>query len=394
MKITGSGFERAEKCAPSTFLPRVKEAPSDYAKLGTVIHRFLCLVAEVGAEAAFGLIEEEFLDVCRSLDLDALPHSKPETWAVEVAYAWDFVKDTARELYRGSGEREYAALGENEVAGTADLVGLDGETVIVLDVKTGWSRLGTPAESLQLGFYAVAAARAYGCSRARVGWVRLADGVPKYEHDELDEIDLAAMAERLKTIVADAQFAEIDHQTTGALKLVSGDHCSFCPSFLTCPAKATLLRELAKQEPANDSELVLSAEQVPAMLDRLWAMEKVLERVKKAIDEYATGTPVKFPDGRIYGQQERTTERIDPDIGKQVLAKLNGIDFANECVEVKKTLTKAAIERALKSRLKPGEKFAPLERKTHEALRAAGGVKTSTYWALSVTKPKLLKGEK
>ncbi len=394
MRLTGSGFARAEACPASTFLPGVEEGPSQYAKLGEAVHRYLCLVAEVGAESALALIDEEFRDVCKVLDLDGLPHGTPEGWAFEVAFAWDPRADTARELYRGSGERDYSAAVDGEVPGTADLVGLDGNTVIVLDLKTGWRPLGDPKTSLQLGFYAVAAARAYGASSALVGYIRLADGVPRYEHASLDEFELEAMAERLQAVLTAAQDAEIEHDATGKVTPVMGAHCVYCPAYLRCPAKATLARELAAQAVSTDpAQLtpVLDAASVPQALERLWLAQEVLKRVEKTLEEYAMAHPVTLPDGRVYGPIEQSTETFDPVLGREALAKQFGEEVADAAVEVKSTLTKASIARVLKEKaLKPGEKFAPLERSAHDAIRAAGASRVSTYTTVKVFKPKRL----
>lgn len=389
MKLTGSGFARAEKCAPSTFLPSVQEPSSIYAAAGIAVHRFLCAAMELGPERALEQVDEEHRATCSAIDFDSLPHSSPDNWAAEVAFAWSPEFDTARELHRGNGSRDYQ-LAADEIAGTADLIGLDGDRVVVLDVKTGWAPLGPPSESTQLGFYAVAAARAYGARRAVVGWVRLANGTPRYEHAELDEIDLDAMAERLRTIAVNARFAEAEHQSNGALKLTTGEHCAHCASFLSCPAKISLARELA----VSDGQLLpdtLDAESVPKVLERLWAIQEVLEKVESTLKEYAAAYPVKLSDGRIYGMVEQTTETFDPIIGLNALRKLRGEAFADACVELKTSLTKASIERVIKATMETGEKFAPIQRETFEALRSAGAAKLSKYSTLKVFKPNALK---
>jgi len=396
VKLSGSGFARAEACPASTFLPGVIEPPSVYAKAGVVVHRYLCLVAEVGVEQALELIDEEWREVCRLLEVEGLPHATPDAWAFEVAYAWDFVADTARELYRGSGARQYEGLGASEIPGTADLVGmLDASTVIVLDLKTGWKPLGSPVESTQLGFYAVAAARATGATRALVGFVRLIDGEPRYIYGTLDEFALEAMAERLKAIVAAASFAEFDYQATGDVQVVAGDHCQHCPAFLRCPAKVTLAREFALAAGATEPALippVLDAESVPAALERLWQVQEVCKRVEKALQEFAETRPVRLPDGSIYGAVEASEETLDPDVAAPIIAERFGDAVAGECVEVKKTLTKAALKRVLQPIAKErGDKWAPTERDVLDAIRAAGGSKTSKWTVVKAFKPKLLK---
>ena len=374
--ITGSGFERAEKCPPSTFLPHVKSDPSVHAKAGAAVHRYLCLVSEVGAEAALELVDKEFRHICEAIDLSTLPHASPEGWAFEVAFAWDPARDTARELYRGSGERDYGNVEEHEVPGTADVIGLsDEDTVVVLDLKNGWRRLGAPGESLQLGFYAVAAARTTGATRAIVGWVRLADGTPKYEWAELDAIDLDAMAERLKAVL---QFAAEEKADVTKIELHEGDHCTYCPAFLQCPAKVTLLRELLAL-PAQPA--LIPQEQIGAMLERLWLAREVLERTEKMLEERVRSHPAKLPStGETYALVEQEKEKIDPVVGRTIVSALVGSELAEKCVENEPTFTKAQLKRIVQPWTRErGLEWAPTERQLLADIKAAGGVTTSRF---------------
>jgi hypothetical protein len=395
VKLTGSGFGRAEACPASAFLPHVDEPPGVYAVSGSAVHRYLCLVAEVGRDAALALMEVEHRDACAAIDLDTMPHAEPANWAVEVAFAWDWLADTARELHRGSGSRDYSGIGPSEVAGTADLIGLDGGAVVVLDLKTGWADLGNPADSPQLQFYALAAALAYGATEAVVGFIHVRDGVALYDVARLDAFALAAAAERLRGIVVSTSAAEEQWAQTHQVTPVAGEHCRYCPAFLRCPAKATLARELALQSAANDpTELtpVLDAASVPAALERLWAAQQVLERVKRTLDEFAASHPVYLPDGRVYGSVESSKESFDPAIGASALAQLFGPDVAGEAVEVEKTLSKAALERALRKHIAgTDKKLTHAVREAHEAIRAAGGSKVVTWTSVKAFKPKLLK---
>jgi len=384
--ITGSGFERAEKCPPSTFLPHVKSDPSVNAKAGAAVHRYLCLVSEVGAEAALELVDKEFRHICEAIDLSTLPHASPEGSACEVSFAWDPARDTARELYRGSGERDYKDVEEHEVPGTADVVGLsDEDTVVVLDLKNGWRRLGAPGESLQLGFYAVAAARTTGATRAIVGWVRLADGTPKYEWAELDAIDLDAMAERLKVVLERAA-KEKAGATLKSLELHEGDHCTYCPAFLQCPAKVTLLRELLT---LPEQPKVIPKEQVGAMLERLWLGKEVLERTEKMLEEYVRANPTKLPStGETYALVEQEKEKIDPVVGRTIVSALVGGELAEKCVETESTFTKAQLKRIVQPWTRErGLEWAPTERQLIADIKAAGGVTTSRFPLFRRIKP-------
>src|SRR5690606_3261920 len=81
----------------------------------------------------------------------------------EVAFAYDYVKGTAREIPVRN--RQYVGLAETEIPGTADVVAeIDESTVYVGDYKTG-HRPPKP-DSMQLRAYALMAARTLGATEA------------------------------------------------------------------------------------------------------------------------------------------------------------------------------------------------------------------------------------
>lgn len=395
MKLTGSGFPRAEACPPSTFLPFVHQPDTSASKRGTAVHKFLCLVCEVGHEAALGLMaSDEHYEDLKAIDIVRLPHAQPDAWAAEVALAWNPTTDTARELYRGSGKRDYSSCTTDEYAGTLDVVAIDGDCFVYLDVKTGWGNLAAPRDALQLGFGAVAGARAYGCTRATVGWIRLVDGEPVFQVDELDELDLNAMAERLRRVIEAATIAEADFEASGrdlsTITPVQGEHCRYCPVFLRCPANATLLSAIAANDPVAPA--VIDESVIPQTLERIWAFRKVLDAVEKNINDYAHAHPVPMPDGKIYGPVEMSRESLDPVIGGNVIANMFGDEMARTAVEEKLELTKASVERV--SRIvaeREKRKISHVEKEVLEAIRAAGGSKAPKYLTVKLHKPKQLK---
>jgi hypothetical protein len=394
VRLTGSGFGRAEACPASTFLPAVKEAGGAAAVHGNVVHRYLCLVSEVGAEAALELMNLEHREVCAAIDLEQLPHAQRGAWAAEVSVAWDWATGAGREMARGSGRHEYD-IGPTESAGTADLATLVDGRLVVLDVKSGFADLGPPGEALQLLFYAVGLAAAWGATEATVGFVYPDGRQSKTAH--LDAFDLAAAAERLRAVVERCRELEARYQADGHVTPRSGEHCRYCPAFLRCPAKATLVRELALQAASSDpTDLapVLDADSVPQVLERLLAAEEVLARVRRVLEEWAATSPVRLPDGRIFGAVEQSKESFDPDVGGSVLARLFGPEVAAKAVEVTKELTKAAVKRELRgvyeARKAAGQKvtLSGLEREAHEAIREAGGATVSVWKSVRVFKPR------
>lgn len=391
LHITGSGFPRAEKCPPSTFLPGVQYAGSEYAKIGSAVHRFLVLAAEVGREAALELIDKEFRSVCASIDFTQMPHGKPGEWAFEVAFEWNTNDDTARELYRGSGERKYPPHEEGIYPGTADIVGLTdleaatGATVIILDVKTGWTDLGDAAKSLQLGFYAVAAAMAYRAVRAVVGFIRLVDGEPRFFYGYLDEIDLAAMKERLLDTILSCEESMAEYEVTQKVTPVVGAHCRYCPAYTRCPANATLLAEVVKAVGESTTQGVpeLTNETAPRVLQRIQAVKKVVEMTEEAVREYARAHPFDLPDGKRFGAVAVNVETIIPEEAVKVLPA----EIYAEAAKTETSITKTALEEAIGARAPKGKKAGQV-RDTLAALRKANATTVKTHYEVKAFKPK------
>jgi hypothetical protein len=378
MKVTISGLARAEKCRPSTFLPRVEEEASKAAERGRVIHAFLAGCATQGREESLKAVPESFRFECEAIDLERLPHSDPEAWAVEVGLAWDWETDTGRELFRATDTRDYSSARPTELCGTADLLGLTSDAVVVMDLKTGWGRLAPPGEAPQLLGYAVAAARAYGRDRAIVGWIRLREEQPYYEQATLDMLELDSAAARLRCILEAAQGAELLHQIEpDATAPVVGDHCRYCPAYRQCPANVGLLKDLVYRDQVGEVP-VLNAETAPLVLVRLEAAQKVLDQVFDALRQYAEIEPFPLPGGQMFGRVATAKESIDALVAKEIL----GDEFWRSVVKIEHKLTKADLKRGLQKSLKPGEKITHVERDCLQALSDAGAIKESTYWSV------------
>ena len=406
MKLTMSGLARAEACPASTFLPRVEET-SIWAEQGKAVHAFLCNAASLGRAEALKAVPVKFLEVCEVLDLERLPHGNPDAYAFEVAFAWNWENDTARELGRNM-ERDYSGVSREEIPGTADLVGATSDTVIVLDIKSGWAPLGEPKTALQLIGYAVAAARAYGLSKAIVGWIRLRDGVPFYEQASLDMLELNAAAARLRDVV-DACLAE-ELVAGGDMAQVvprAGEHCKYCPAFRRCPGNAELVRPFLFPENTVPAPLVLDEVTAPMLYERAIAVEAVLKVVFATIDLYAEAHPFTFANGDRYGKVGSSRERIDALAAKGAFTPPPLADDAlpveqpklplspeqwaviwEESVKVKHDLTKSDLKRTLRKYLPPGKKITHFERDVLKQLRETKAAGTETYYSVKRFKPK------
>ncbi|MDX2015539.1 MAG: DUF2800 domain-containing protein [Myxococcaceae bacterium] len=209
-----------------------------------------------------------------------------------------------------------------------------------------------------------------------------------------DELDLSAAAEELRAVVAAVREAGPDSPPA------PGPWCTYCPAYLRCPAQATLLRELlpvsAEQVPT------LSAEQLPALYERLVLVESVVEAARKAVDTLARSNPIRLPDGRVYGLREEVHETLDPDVTERVLSELWGPEYAAKAVRAEKVATGAALEDAARARvekLTAEAKAATLggkarrvtvssqEEAARAAIRAAGGARQRVVARLRAFRP-------
>lgn len=398
---TMSGLARTEACVASEVLEHVTVAGGVWARHGTAVHQFLDRVAKgMPRSQALAMAPSAHREACEAIDLQAIPHGTRGAWLSEVAFAYNWKTGTARQL--DVTDRGYGELEEYEVAGTADLVGAhpDGETIVVLDPKTGWRPLGSPKESLQLLAYAVAAARAFGRTKAIVGFIFIRDGQdPRLEVESISEADLNEAEERIQRIMERAAMVK-----AGLLKVkpVKGDHCDYCPCIDRCPAHASMLAPfLSNHIDTARGALVGEVQVVNLRPDQLIQAREVAEQVKDmaermlkdinaSIRTLPEGTVVDPRTGRIATEVMVEVEKIDPELARPVLDALFGADLAALAIETKVSVTKAAIGKLIDRRREATKEVKKdLEEAVYERIRAAGGITTGGYTKISIVKPKL-----
>lgn len=299
--LTASALERAEKCPPSQSLPWAREE-FEQGRRGTELHSFCVRAAVVGREQALAECPPEWKAEAAAIDVSALPHTTG-SYAFEVAFGYLPDSDIAFELGRDVGREVYAALNpRHELGGTADLVGLAEDAVVVLDLKTGRKWLPEPKQSLQLGFLALAASRAYGKPKAIVGWIRLLDSTPRLVLDTLEADELDAMRERLQALRRRvAKFAFLRQKPDAKVALHVGDWCRYCPGIRACWAHTTAL-------PETGDPLLQYADQ----LAYVELLERRAKMAREQLDAQAKNTPLPLPDGRVYGPRLSVRRSITP----------------------------------------------------------------------------------
>lgn len=410
-----SSHERVMICPPSDVLPQVREAQVDGAtSRGRAIHEYLAAVPRLGWEAALATVPTEWRGDCEVIELGPLPASQPESFAAEVCLAYDPVRGTARVLGHDlSYEEMKALLAPNEMPAKIDTLGLTVDSVLIYDYKSGRARHGPVRTIRQLRAYALAAARAYGKSRAIVGIIRIGqDGRSWFsggteEDGLLDELELASVEEEIRDMIRRRDEAGRQYRAGHLPRLTVGDHCAYCPALPGCPAHMVGLRALASaggtfaglstedQEAAEklwrdmaDQAIAVATD---AELARALAVTKTakrrLEFIERTLRRRAQQAPIAREDGDVWGPREQDSVE-DFDTARGTLALLYGEEVAEAAVDTKPKMSKTSIGRALRQHvLGPGGKIGLLEKDCFQALRDAGAIQPETVFRWYTPEP-------
>ena len=367
--ITMSLLPIVARCPASWALPHAEEAePSEPSQRGTAIHAFLADVSERGRDAALERVPPEYRAACEAIDTDRIPSHL----GAEVTFRLDVRSDEAQEIGRDIDRSTYADMAEDPwvIYGTADLVGIGGGVVVVYDYKTGWSEQDRAEDHWQLRGLALAAARAYGTSHARVGIIRVPEnGNPWYDVAEIDAFELDQIAADLARVLDQRVVAIEDLREGRTPTVTTGRHCRYCPAFLSCPAQVGLLRAVAAAPEKLDEEIAaLTPEHAAKAYHRISQVRMVLDRAEKQLRSIAERQPIDLGNGRKYGPVEQTREKIVGDVALPVLREHFGAEVAEAAAEI--SVTKTRLRDALRGYAqRTGEKITHLERQALEVLR-------------------------
>ena len=390
--ITGSALDRIYACPVSETLPHVDEVNEDQAR-GTAVHDFLYNVSRMGRDAALDAVPDEWREVCASIDLDRLPACDPDSWAGEVAMAYDTLTDTAREIGRGIG-RDYGETLPTEIPGSVDVVGLTDDCAVVVDYKGRWSAAPPARVNKQVRFYALCACRIWNKPSARVGICRVGDdGSAVWDWATFDGFELDEIANE----VCGTQ-DEVAAAREGRRKAVIGPHCRYCPALAHCPAQNRLALALGAGDALsvaidapNEADVTeaivgsLTPENAAQAWHRLKAAKRIVDQVDAALRAYAGFQPLDLGNGKTLAARPGKRDSVDGEVAYRVLRDRFGEEVAASAVGFDSS--KAAIDRALKPVAKQfGKPRAPIVREVLQEIEAQGGV--STTRSLSVTEGK------
>lgn len=327
--ITMSALPRLLACAGSAVLPRAENA-SEWADLGNEEHDDLSDLAALPPELAKHV---------------------PAGARSEVKVAYDVATRVGRIIGDGAG-RSYGTLAPFEIPGSIDVLGIDGDAVIVVDWKTGYLDVEPAATNGQLWGYGLAAARALGRDRAILRVVYTKTGrVDEYEADGLELAAFADRLERLHVRIAALRAARGEPVSTS-----EGTWCRHCPSKPSCPSKNGLLIQLAERGLAVIGDAQMTPERAADGVREFLRVDQLVKDARKRLIAYVDENgPIDLGNGRAYGRYEKTgDERLDGDKAVQAIREVVGKLDADLVAEFHATAiehrtSKAALGRAAKA---------------------------------------------
>jgi hypothetical protein len=317
---TASSFDLIRSCDGSVTLRQVRDPPSAGAVTGTSSH-----AATLRPGALPPPVREWFGDADPSF---------------EVAIGADCASGAAAYFGRDIARAYPLQSSPTWIAGTADMIRLDGRVLSVGDLKTGWGQsrgdLCVPEESGQLLGLAWLACRlmrsrkaGWAPDRVRLMWWYTASGAAgDIEDAEVAWPYLREWGEDLETLVCKAW------SRRGAEVLQRGPHCGGCGSRDACPAMGGAVARVASIAAGT-----IVADYGAAFQDLL-AAERACELARAAISaEVESAGPLPCGDHAV-----RLVRGSDSRIDIVQAEKLLGADFGR-CVDVR--ISQGSVERGL-----------------------------------------------
>lgn len=366
-----SGVGPTRACLASAVLPAVPETTAATSFGTNVRHRFFERVPQVGREAALAEISDPAgRAAMAAMELDGMPLD-PAAYAQEVSFAWDWEKGTAREVGRGlsRGARD-AMLGPTEVGGTADIAALLGDDgAYIGDIKAEFDPQPPAEQHDQLHLLALMAARAWGREWVKIEIIRPRKGEPAWrDAAELDLFALTDIAERMRALALAVLLARAEYEKDGIDPPAHvGDWCRRCHSRHACSAIGGALARVA--EP---NAIMITDENAPAVYELLSAVRARADELWELLKQHARQSPIRLPDGRVFGPKMMNFDVIDGAKLWRVLADMHGEAVAWAAAQVE--ITKSRLDEALTpiALARGPRKLAEVRREVIAAASAAG----------------------
>ena len=371
MKITGSALPLLKKCqwwARPEVIASPQQPPSEAMLTGTAVHAAIEAILR-GQPAA--VLEDTAADLFNEWKqwwaTTPLNHAG---WIAEFAFAYDVNTDSARSIQTDE-HRKYQ-VNPSEIPGTIDALWLADDHGLIIDWKTG-SSFGNVADAQdhwQLRLYALMVARAYKFDYMETYIVRITEDGVRTTSATLDAMDLDAVAAEVAALV----------RSVPSSQPRPGSHCTRCKAVAVCPTTTAAMDALA---PAAPVELrITSPDQASSLLLRLRQVQAACETMEAMLKEYAANRNeegIPLPGGKRWVRKSVDRESINLN-GVENAEAIAAISMAGveSAIESKLNISKAGIERVLKTQgLKGKELGAKVEELMNE-LRRIGATRTTT----------------
>jgi hypothetical protein len=390
---------RAAACPQSFWLDQTHDLEGTPARrFGLEGHDYLKRALVVGRDEALLEIEDQDVrDRCALIRIERLPASHPDGYSAEVGLALN-VKTGAAKLCGQNMTHARAlevgrALGDDWIMGVADVLGVtpDRSCAIVMDYKTGWKRVAPARTNRQLRGYAVAAARAMGCTRAVVAiiYVKDDDRDPWFDSATLDTLDLDDVYDELVEMMAGWERARADvaawRRGEASLEWKTGEHCRHCPAFGACGAQVGILMRTRTRKPGESLLASLSDADAEAAMRELDDVERALKAAKLSLYAFATARPVRLASGLVYGPVVGERSEINGDAARALL-----LEQGYPEMEINRAMSWRATAKSIEAIVgphAPPRGKAKMIAETMAALRARGAVKTKYTTTVKVHRP-------
>jgi hypothetical protein len=315
--ITGSALPRLLNCAASEVLAHAENA-SEWADAGNEDHAELAHMTLTGTR-------------------------------VEVKLAYDTATREGRFLGEAS-DRSYGKPAPFEIFMSTDVVGVDGDAVVILDWKTGGD-VEPAATNGQLWACALAACRALGKHQAiiRIVYTR----TNRCDEHAIDALELAEFAGRLERLHVHVTELKAAKSRGEALPTREGTWCKYCPAKHACPSKNALIVQVAEKGLAVLGDAAMTPERARAGYEQLVRIEDLIRDARKRLETYVDEQgPIDLGDGRMFGRYVRAgNEKLSGDTAIVAIADVLGDTDAAKRFElhaIERKTSKAAIDRAVK----------------------------------------------
>jgi hypothetical protein len=301
---SASSARRTIACPAWLAFPHV-DRDSEDANRGTSLHRFgkAVLTGSSLAVALDHVKDPAIRSTCAAIDWQKVAGDLRNV-TCEAAYAVDVRARTARFIGYDIG-RDYekdGPLGEWEVPGAIDLLGdnVDDRPVID-DLKTGFLDVEPPASNGQGLMLASAVHLAHDAPEVefRISHLK-ASGKVWNEAAVHTAIDIDGFLDEYEAALVESREAKRVYLAGGTPNVTEGDHCRYCPSADSCPAKTKLVKAMLPELEGIDAALAVAT---PQQAGAAWALahdriKPLLERVIDLLKERAKREKLPLPDGR------------------------------------------------------------------------------------------------